>query len=485
MKPAHFINGSWTQSSGAEFHSTNPATGEVVHIAHAATRTEIDRAIAAARVAFEMWSSVALDERIRFLHAFADQLRKRKPDLIDAICLETGKPKWESATEVDSMISKVATSIDAFHERRKPSEKSASGITSATRYKPFGVVAVFGPFNFPGHLPNGHIVPALLAGDTVVFKPSEMAPLVAQLTIESWQQAGIPDGAMNLVQGGRETGQMLAAHPGIDGVYFTGSFIAGRAINQALADQPGKILALEMGGNNPLVVDRVANLDATAYATIQSAYITSGQRCSCARRLIVIDNEPFIAKLVEMISRVRVGKYTDSPEPFMGPVISDAAADRLLAAQSDLSSRGAERIYEMKQLGLRRALLSPGLIDVSEVRERSDEEHFGPLLQLIRVKNLDEAIAEANQTQYGLAAGLLTDNRASWEKFYRKIRAGVVNWNRPTTGASSALPFGGVGCSGNNRPSGSWAADYCSYPVATMESETLTLPASLSPGISI
>ena len=340
MNPSHFINGSWFHSSGREFHSTNPATGEVVHGAHAATRDEIDRAISAARAAFESWAELALNERIRILHAFADQLKQRKSDLIDAICRETGKPKWESTTEVDSMINKVPVSIDAFNERRKPSEESAGGVTSGTRYKPFGVVAVFGPFNFPGHLPNGHIVPALLAGDTVVFKPSEMAPLVAQLTSECWQRAGIPDGVINLIQGGRETGESLAGHQGIDGVYFTGSFNVGRAINRSLADQPGKILALEMGGNNPLVVDRVADLDAAAYVTIQSAYITAGQRCSCARRLIVIDNEAFIARLVEMIRRIRVGAYTEVPEPFMGPVISDAAADRLLAAQDHVLGRG-------------------------------------------------------------------------------------------------------------------------------------------------
>jgi succinylglutamic semialdehyde dehydrogenase len=221
--------------------------------------------------------------------------------------------------------------------------------------------------------------------------------------------------------------------------------------------------------------------------TIQSAYITAGQRCSCARRLIVIavECEKFIERLVDMIRGIRVGRYVDEPEPFMGPVISETAADRLLAAQADLLARGAKAIVEMKSLGARRAMLSPGLIDVTSVRERADEEHFGPILQLIRAKSLEEAIVEANRTQFGLVAGLLSDDRAAWESFYRKSRAGIVNWNRPTTGASSALPFGGTGCSGNNRPSGSWAADYCSYPVATMESEMLSMPATLTPGIDL
>jgi succinylglutamic semialdehyde dehydrogenase len=469
---------------GRQFSSINPATGETVWTGPAADAAAVDAAVHAARGAAETWGDTPLDERTRLLQSFSDQLKQHHAELIDAICRETGKPNWEAATEVESMITKIPTSIDALHRRRAQTVQSASGITSSTRYKPFGVVAVFGPFNFPGHLPNGHIAPALLAGNAVVFKPSEMAPHVADVMFDCWKRAGIPVGAINLIHGDRATGQLLVAHPGIEGVFFTGSFAGGRAINQALASQPGKVLALEMGGNNPLVIHNVSNLDAAAYLTIQSAYLTAGQRCSCARRLIVVgDGERFIDALVGMISRIRVGSCTDQPEPFIGPVISDAAADRLLAAQADLRSRGGKALATMQQAGARRAMLCPGLIDVTDVSHRTDEEFFGPLLQLIRVREFDDAIAEANRTQFGLAAGLLSDDRASWEKFHRKIRAGVVNWNRATTGASGALPFGGVGCSGNNRPSGYFAADYCSYPVATMESETLTMPATLTPGI--
>jgi succinylglutamic semialdehyde dehydrogenase len=240
-----------------------------------------------------------------------------------------------------------------------------------------------------------------------------------------------------------------------------------------------------MGGNNPLIVWNVNDLHAAAYATVQSAYLSAGQRCSCARRLIVPasgDSGEFITRLLEMIQRIRVGQYTDIPEPFMGPVIHKRAADDLLHMQSDLQRRGGKSLVEMRRLDGDN-LLSPGLIDVTEIAERDDNEIFGPLLQLIRVHYFDEAIAEANRTAYGLAAGLLCDDRALYEKFFREIRAGVVNWNRPLTGASSQLPFGGIGNSGNHRPSGSFAADYCSYPIASLESETLTMPATLSPGL--
>jgi succinylglutamic semialdehyde dehydrogenase len=298
----------------------------------------------------------------------------------------------------------------------------------------------------------------------------------------------LPAGVLNLVQGAREVGKRLVEHPGIDGVFFTGSFEAGRAINRTLSDQPGKIVALEMGGNNPLVVHKVKNIEAAAYWTIQSAFITAGQRCSCARRLILIDDDEskaFLQQLTTMIGKIRVGRYTDDPEPFIGPVISDASAAKLLAAQSNLIQHGGKPILEMKSVGSRSAFLSPGLIDVTDIAQRADEELFGPLLQVIRVNSFDQAIAEANHTRFGLTAGLFSDDAKLWQSFYHRVRAGVVNWNRPLTGASSQLPFGGIGCSGNHRPSAFFAADYCSYPIASMEADFLSLPEKVAPGIDL
>jgi len=487
MSKSHFIHGRWTKGDGPEFVSTDPATGEVNWEGHAATANNVDGAVSAAREAFDDWAALAVSERAKFLHAFGEKIKEHHADFTQIICRETGKPRWEAATETDAMINKIAASVEAHGERRQPNTRQISGTTAQTRFKPHGVVAVFGPFNFPAHLPNGHIMPALLARNTIVFKPSEMAPLVAQRTVELWDDSGLPSGVLNLVQGAKETGQALASHADIDGVFFTGSFEAGRAINKALADQPGKIVALEMGGNNPLIVHKIHDFEAAAYWTIQSAYITAGQRCSCARRLIVVDDRDgmiFIEHLASMIQRIIVGRCTDSPEPFMGPVISDAAATKLVEAQETLLDQGGRAIIEMEWIGPRPAMLRPGLIDVTAIDKRADEEHFGPLLQLIRVKDLDEAIAEANRTRFGLTAGLFSDDRTLWETFYKRIRAGVVNWNRPMTGASGQLPFGGVGCSGNNRPSAYFAADYCSYPVATMEMETLKMPEKPTPGLA-
>ena len=476
---SHFINNLWIQGAGPAFTSTDPASGEEVWTGHAATSHEIDLATNAARAALPGWAAAPLARRIGRIEAFAIVLRVKEPELVEAISREAGKPRWEAKEEVAGMIAKVAVSIQAYHDRRKESATIDSGITAVTRFKPHGVVAVLGPFNFPGHLPNGHIVPALLAGNTVIFKPSELTPLVGQITLEAWQAADLPAGVINLLQGGRETGSLLINHPGLDGLFFTGSSAAGLAIQRALAGQPHKILALEMGGNNPLIVSDVSDLDAAAYLTIQSAFLTAGQRCTCARRLIVpagTAGDRFVERLARLIETIRIGPYWQEPPPFMGPVISDAAADRLLAAQENLRHHGGKTLISMTSLGPRRAMLSPGLIDMTSVSGIEDIEHFGPLLQLIRVEDFDAALREANRTAFGLAAGLLSDRRDLYDRFHRDMRAGIINWNRPTTGASGKLPFGGIGLSGNHRPSGYYATDYCSYPVASLETEVLSCP---------
>jgi succinylglutamic semialdehyde dehydrogenase len=475
----------WVQGYGPVLESHDPGTGEIVFSGNCVDVQDVGNAASLAQMALLEWQDVPFSERTRILNRYADALRAQREEVAPIISRETGKPRWESLTEVDAMANKVGISIEAIHERRGPTERQQAGAVAATRYKPIGVMAVIGPFNMPGHLPNGHIVPALLAGNTVVFKPSELTPGVAVKMVQLLQAAGLPAGAINLVQGGRDIGAALATNPQVDGVLFTGSVAGGRAISKSLMDQPNKIIALEMGGNNPLVVWEPTDLDAAAYLTVQSAYLTSGQRCSCARRLIV-SNSPkgraFVDRLIAMIQTIRVGHFTERPEPFMGPVISDAAADQLLDAQRELIAKGGKPLVEMSVAGQRRATLRPGLIDISN-GGLSDAEHFGPLLQLTWVDDFDEAIAEANETTYGLAVGLFSDDPALWERFYRKIRAGVVYWNRQTTGGSSHLPFGGVGLSGNHRPSGYWAADYCSYPVASMEVPTLIMPGQRTPGI--
>ena len=468
-----FIGGQWRQGRGEELVSINPANEEVIWKGRAASAEDVHEAVVQADTAAAIWADRRFEDRKDALFDFEEQLAQNKEQLAELISRETGKPLWESAHELGAMRTKVGASVQAYEQRRRETQAVVGDAWGNVRYKPHGSVAVLGPFNFPGHLANGHIVPALLAGNTVVFKPSELTPAVAEMTVELWERSGIPAGVINLVHGSREVGEALIKHPHIDGVFFTGSYATGRAINRALADHPEKILALEMGGNNPLVIDRVSDLAAAAHLIVQSAYITAGQRCSCARRLILLEDQAdaVLGELMMWMTRMIIGPFMMTPEPFMGPVISAAAAEQILEAQGALESAGGRSIVPMRRMEQSKALLTPGLIDVTHVKQRADAEIFGPLLQVVRVGDLDDAIEEANRTCYGLAAGLVSDDQASFERFYREVRAGVVNFNRPLTGASGLLPFGGVGCSGNNRPSGYFAADYCSFPVASIESE--------------
>jgi len=476
------IAGAWVGGHGPTFQSKNPATGEILWQGHAASAEDVGAAISSAQAAATAWSERTVDDRAACLLRFSEALKANSDRVATSISREVGKPDWEALTEVNSMVGKVALSIEA-HEKRCSDFRGGPAVV---RFQPHGVVAVFGSFNFPGHLPNGHIVPALLAGNTVVFKPSEDAPLVAEETVRVWLESGLPDGVLNLVQGGRKTGEALGANDQIDGIFFTGSARTGIILNEAVARQPWKILALEMGGNNPLVVHKVHNRKAAVILTLQSAFLTAGQRCTCARRLIIEEGREgdiFFDDLVEAASAIRVGPHTDRPEPFMGPVISASATQSILAAQAEWVRKGAVPRLEAQHLKVGTGLLSPGIIDVTEMTDRGDEEVFGPLLQVVRVADFNAAIDEANRTAYGLASGLISDDATCYESFRKRIRAGLINWNQQLTGASGAVPFGGIGMSGNHRPSGFFAADYCSTPVASIEVPEVRMPASLPPGL--
>lgn len=484
----HYIAGQWLAGDGEPLESLDPVSQAVVWSGRAASAAQVAAAVAAARAAFPAWARRPVEERIAVLERFAASLKGRSEELARAIGEETGKPLWEAATEVTSMVNKVAISVQAFRERTGEKSGPLADATAVLRHKPHGVVAVFGPYNFPGHLPNGHIVPALLAGNAVVFKPSELTPKVAELTLQAWIEAGIPAGVINLVQGARDTGVALAGNDDIDGLFFTGSSRTGNLLHSQFGGRPQKILALEMGGNNPLIVDQVQDVDAAVYTIIQSAFISAGQRCTCARRLLVPQGawgDALLERLVAVASTIKVGRFDEQPAPFMGSVISLAAADHLIKAQEQLLAEGAKALLAMTQPVAGAALLTPGILDVSAVAERPDEEFFGPLLQVIRYADFDAAVREANATQYGLAAGLLSDSRERYEDFLIESRAGIVNWNKQLTGAASSAPFGGIGASGNHRPSAYYAADYCAYPVASLESESLSLPATLTPGVSL
>ena len=489
MSNVQFINGQWQAGLGHEVTSLNPAKNEVIWQGNTASPAQVELAISSARNAFESWSTISFDERVSIVTKYAELLGEHKAALADTIALETGKPRWETLGEVGAMIGKINISLNAYKERTGTVENPMPGAKAFIRHKPHGVVAVFGPYNFPGHLPNGHIVPALIAGNTIVFKPSELTPKVAEEMVKIWQLAGLPSGVLNLVQGEVETGKSLASNKMIDGLFFTGSSATGHLLHEQFGGQPGKILALEMGGNNPLIVKDVSDITAVVHDIIQSAFVTTGQRCTCARRLFIEKGEQgdaIMAKLIEATKALTIGFYDDEEQPFIGSMISDKAAKGLVDAQQKLIDLGATSLLELKHLEANTGFVSPGIVDVSEIiADIPDEEYFGPLLKVYRYSDFDEAINEGNNTGFGLSAGLLSDSEELYNHFFTRIRAGIVNWNKPITGASSAAPFGGIGASGNHRASAFYAADYCAYPIASVEAEKVNLPATLSPGINL
>jgi len=481
-----YIDGLWLQGHGEEFESVQPVTGQTVWSGTSANYEDIDAAVREARGSFPEWRRMPLEDRQAIIESFGKQLEDNKEALAHQIGLETGKPLWESRTEVAAMIGKIGISIKAYHDRTGSSATEVAGGQAVLRHRPHGVVAVFGPYNFPGHLPNGHIVPALLAGNTVVFKPSELAPGVAEMTVKFWEKAGLPEGVINLIQGAADTGKGLSGHPGVDGLFFTGSSTVGHHLHRQFGGQPEKILALEMGGNNPLIVQDVADTDGAVHHALQSAFLSAGQRCTCARRLLVPEGKQgdhFLHRFVSVVSQIAVGEFDADPQPFMGSVISAEAAEKLLAAQQNLLQKGGKSLLEMQSLKADTGLLSPGIVDVTGV-DGVDEEFFGPLLMVQRYRDFDHALELANDTQFGLSAGILTDDRALYERLAEEVRAGIVNWNRPLTGASSAAPFGGVGASGNHRASAYYAADYCAWPMASLEAGKSEMPDALAPGLN-
>ena len=454
-----------------EILSFEPATGAEMWRGRIGN---VDDIVSRARRAWPAWAAQPLATRMELVRRFANEVRKEADKLATVIARETGKPMWEARSEVESVVAKVEISIRAYAERtaQRKLDNALQG-TTAVRHKPHGVMAVLGPYNFPAHLPNGHIVPALIAGNVIVFKPSEKTPATAELLVQCFHKAGISAAVVQLLVGGPQEGQDLVAHEGVDGVLFTGSAHTGIAINRRLSARPDKIVALEMGGNNPIVVWDTPKITDAAVLIVQSAFTTAGQRCSAARRLIIKSSlyDAVMAEVKALADRIIFGAPFDEPAPFMGPVIDNAAADGLTESFLYLLSHGGKAIKHLVRPDDRLPFLSPAIIDTTGMKDRPDVELFGPILQVIRVDDFDQAIAEANATRFGLSASLVGGNPQDYNRFWANVRSGVINWNRPTTGANSAAPFGGVGLSGNHRPSAFYAADYCAYPVSSTEME--------------
>ncbi|MFM9851243.1 MAG: succinylglutamate-semialdehyde dehydrogenase [Sphingomonadaceae bacterium] len=457
--------------AGAELISYEPATGAQYWRGRVG---DVDQEVSLACSHWAEWAARPVSVRVEAMRRFANVVRQKAEAMADCIARETGKPMWEARTEVEAVINKVEISIVAYTERTSQRRLEGNmGTKTALRHKPHGVLGVLGPYNFPAHLPNGHIIPALIAGNGVVFKPSEKTPATGAFLVECFHAAGVPSGVIRLLIGGPAEGKALAAHPDVDGILFTGAARTGMTLSRQFADMPGKILALEMGGNNPLIVWDAPDLAAAAVVVVQSAFMSAGQRCTAARRLIVQDgaHKDLVTEIRKLADRLICGEPHATPAPYMGPVIDNDVADGLQESFLALMMKGGQPIRQLDRPLPNRPFLGAAIIDMTGVVDRPDIELFGPILQIIRVPDFNAAIAEANNTRYGLSASLVGGSPQLYDQFWSNTRAGIVNWNRPTNGAPSNAPFGGVGLSGNHRPSAFYAADYCAYPVVSTEEE--------------
>lgn len=455
---------------------------------------DIDRAVQSAREAFKTWRKVTLEERQTFLQKYRDALHHRTEELVEAIAREVGKPLWEAKTEVATMLNKVDVTIQDGLKLVSGFEIASisEGTLGACRFRPHGVMLVLGPFNFPGHLPTGHIVPALLTGNTVVFKPSEKAPLVGQIVAECFEQAGFPQGVFNLIQGEREVGRRLCVHEGIDGVLFTGSYEVGTRIKQDTLQQHWKILALEMGGKNPAIVWEDADIELALLEVFFGAFATAGQRCASTSRVIVhssLANE-FVERLHQRAKAFQIGHPLYNP--FMGPLIDATVVDRYMKFMGIAQREGCEIVMRGKQLKLETEghYVTPSICRIAGGTAKAavksvyqQTELFAPNLVVIETVDLDEAIALANATQYGLVSSVFTRSKEVYGKCFEDLEFGLINWNRSTVGASSRLPFGGIKKSGNHWPAGLYSSLYCAYPVASLEVEAPKVNANY-PGLN-
>ena len=463
-----YIQNQWSLGKGKLLKSMNPLTGEILWEGNFANATQLNAVMHAAHKSHDEWSAESIQTRIKIIRKFYALLEKNKLTMTKLISDETGKTHADAASEVAATLAKLNNSILAF-KKRTGSQKNSIGTMEATlQHSSHGVMSVVGPFNFPLHLPNGHITPALIAGNTIVYKPSESTPMVAEYMMMLWDKAGLPAGVINMIHGGKDIVQGLCKHSLNKGLLFTGSYKVGKQINKIMADYPEKILALELGGNNPLVVWSTKKLNAAADIIFESAFISSGQRCTCARRLILPNNKNGKKILAKLKQKIQSLSYADPLDLYYGPLISPKATEGFLAFQDKLIHLGAKTILKARKVRGSFNLVTPSLINITGMTKSYDKENFGPMLQVFFADTFDEAVEEANNTKYGLAAGLISDNEKLFDGFVRRINAGVINFNSTTTGASGAFPFGGIGRSGNLRPAGFYAADYCAWPKASI-----------------
>lgn len=488
-----FIDGRFVASerTDEEWQVPSPANLKDVVIRPSARYDHIDQAVAAARKAYLPWAHMGGEKRKSYLLRLKEVFQARAAEVAEIIARETGKPLWESKTEAAALVNKIDITLNYSLKLVAEEEikDALPGISGFARHKPRGVMAVIGPFNFPAHLPNGHLIPALATGNTVVFKPSDKTPGTGQWMASCFEQAQFPPGVFNLVQGKGEVGKRLANHDGVDGVLFTGSYEVGLKIKQDTLTQHWKILALEMGGKNATVVWDDTDLKKAVYESLVGSFMSAGQRCSCTSRIIIHRKvkDAFVDQFYANAKKLSIGHWRQPV--FMGPLISADSVEKYIRYQEIAKREGAESLMRGKALSLEHDghYVTPSInlvdkFDPKSVYQKS--EIFGPNVAIFTVDTIEEALAINNSSGFGLVMSIFTQSRALYEKALIEAQVGVLNWNRTTNGASSRLPFGGMNKSGNDRPSAHYAVQYCTVPVASLEDQTPYTGANMPPGLN-
>ena len=461
----NYIDGTWSDAaSGDTITVTNPAApSDTIGRVPDSTTEDVNQAVTAARDAFDDWSQTPAPERGKILREAGDLLSERKAEIARSMTREMGKPFFETKGDVQEAIDTAyytASETRRLFGRTVPSELPNKMNMSIRR--PVGVCGIITAWNFPVAVPSWKILPALAAGNTIVFKPSEEAPHSGLLFVKALLDAGMPDGVLNVIHGAGETGAALVEHPEIDAVGFTGSYDVGTSIAETCG-RLNKRVSLEMGGKNPMIVLDDADLDLALEGVIWGAYGTTGQRCTATSRLIC--HESIHDELVEMIeaeaSTLTLGDGNDDATD-VGPLINDAALQKVSSyvqigqdEGATLRMGGAPASVD----GLDGHFYEPTLFtDVTPDMRIAQEEIFGPVLSVLKVSSYEEAVDVANNTRYGLSSSIYTEDVKYGFRAMRDLDAGITYVNGPTIGAEAHMPFGGVKDTGNGHRDGGWAA---------------------------
>lgn len=439
----------------------------------------IEAVIESSLKGFETWRKLSHEERIGYLKKYQEIVRARKDEIALALALEVGKPLWEAKTEAAALDSKVTVTITDSYERIK--QKTISDvmpkIDGHAIQKPLGPCFVIGPFNFPCHLANGQILAALLAGNSIIFKPSEKTIYSAQLMIECFHQAGFPEGVINYINGTGVTASKITSDKRIKGIFFTGSRAVGLKILDTTYRDLNKLVALELGGKNSTIIHHDTNISHALPELLRACFLTTGQRCTSTSMILVhrkIEQE-FINQFKAVTEKIMVGHPTKSqPDPFMGPLIDEHAEKLYFDFCQAGRTEGAEEIVAPRKLdiGYEGYYVSPSIHYAKKPNLKGkfiQEEIFGPNCFFVPYDDIEEAISIANSTDYGLAASVFTRDADIYNLCLRDIDAGLINLNRSTVGATARLPFGGLKNSGNHRPAAVSMIDHCVGTVASLE----------------